>query len=69
MDRLHFFSPCLHTLLNAAPEITRVGPGAYLTQFIMERAIGDLGGDIRQPSNIYGTLVALTASRNEIRHM
>jgi hypothetical protein len=51
------FVDCLHTLLHAAPETTRVGPGTYLTQFTMERAIGDLGGDIQQPSNIYGNFV------------
>ncbi|KIJ90708.1 hypothetical protein K443DRAFT_34032, partial [Laccaria amethystina LaAM-08-1] len=39
MDRLHFCRPCLHTLLHAAPEIIHVGPGAYTTQFTMERAI------------------------------
>ena len=50
IDRLHFCRPCLHTLLHTAPEATRVGPGTYLTQFTMEHAIGDLGGDIRQPS-------------------
>lgn len=66
MDRLHFCRPCIHALLHAAPEITRVGPGAYLTQFTMERAIGDLGGDIRQPSNIYGNLCRIALRQSQI---
>jgi hypothetical protein len=66
MDRLHFCRPCIHALLHAAPEITRVGPGAYLTQFTMERAIGDLGGDIRQPSNIYGNLCQIALRQSQV---
>lgn len=66
MDRLHLCRPCLHTLLHTAPEATRVGPGTYLTQFTMERAIGDLGGDIRQPSNIYGNLCQITLRQSQL---
>ncbi|KAM6492088.1 hypothetical protein JOM56_011812 [Amanita muscaria] len=69
MERLHFCRPCLHTLLHTAPEATRVGPGAYLTQFTMERAIGDLGGDIRQPSNIYGNLCQIALRQSQINAM
>ena len=46
VDRLHFCRPCIHTLLHAAPEVMRVGPGTYTTQFTMERTIGDLGQEI-----------------------
>jgi len=56
VDRLHFCHPCIHTLLHAAPEVMRVGPGAYMTQFTMERTIGDLGQEIRQPSNPFANL-------------
>jgi len=66
MTRLHFCRPCLHTLLHTAPEVLRVGPGAYLTQFTMERAIGDLGGDIRQPSNIFGNLCQIALRQSQI---
>ena len=34
----------------------RIGPGAYISQYTMERAIGDLGQQIRQPSNPYANL-------------
>jgi hypothetical protein len=69
MDRIHFCRPCLHTLLHAAPETTRVGPGTYLTQFTMERAIGDLGGDIRQPSNIYGNLCQIALRQSQLNSL
>ena len=28
VDHIHFYCPCIHTLLHTAPEVTRVGPGA-----------------------------------------
>ena len=56
VDRIHFCCPCIHTLLHAAPEVMRVGPGAYTTQFTMERTIGNLGQEIRQPSNPFANL-------------
>lgn len=55
-DRLHFCRPILHTLIHAPQECLRVGPGAYSTQFPMERSIGYLGREIRQPSNMFGNL-------------
>ncbi|KAJ3506500.1 hypothetical protein NMY22_g17228 [Coprinellus aureogranulatus] len=36
-----------------------IGPGAYYSQFTMERAIGDYGQDIRQPSNPFGNLAKI----------
>ena len=56
LDRLHFCRPALHTLLHAAQECSRIGPGAYSTQFTLEHTIGYLGGAIRQPSNMFGNL-------------
>ena len=56
VDCLHFCRPCIHTLLHTAPEVTWVGPGAYYTQFTMERTIGNLGQEIRQPSNPFANL-------------
>jgi hypothetical protein len=65
-DRLHFCRPWLHTLLHTAPEISRVGPGCYGSQFTMERAIGDLGKDIRQPSNPFANLSQIALRRSQI---
>ena len=72
VDRLHFCRPSLHTLLHTAPECSRTGPGTYVTQFWMERAIGDFGWSIQQPSNIFGNLcqVALRmAQLNALKSM
>lgn len=65
-ERLHFCRPSLHTLLHTAPEITRVGPGTYSSQYTMERAIGDFGRDIRQPSNPYANLCQIALRRSQI---
>jgi len=66
VDRLHFCRPSLHTLLHTAPECSRTGPGTYVSQFRMERAIGDFGRDIRQPSNIFGNLCQIALRRAQI---
>ena len=65
-DRIHFCRPCIHTLLHACPEVTRVGPGAYSTQFTMERTIGDLGQEIRQLSNPFANLAQRALRRSQI---
>ena len=66
VDRLHFCRPCIHTLLHACPEVARVGPGAYSTQFTMERTIGDLGQEIRQPSNPFANLARRALRRSQV---
>jgi hypothetical protein len=66
VDRLHFCRPCIHTLLHTAPEVTRVGPGAYYTQFTMERTIGNLGQEIRQPSNPFANLARRALQRSQV---
>ena len=66
VDRLHFCRPCIHTLLHAAPEVMRVGPGAYTTQFTMERTIGDLGQEIQQPSNPFANLAQRALQRSQV---
>jgi hypothetical protein len=66
VDRLHFCRPCVHSLLHAAHEVTRVGPGAYSTQFTMERTIGNLGQEIRQPSNPFANLAQRALRRSQV---
>ncbi|KAF8172911.1 hypothetical protein BJ912DRAFT_831986, partial [Pholiota molesta] len=65
-DRLHFNRPCLHSLLHTSPEILRVGNGCHTDQYTMERAIGELGKGIRQPSNPFGNLAQLALRRAQI---
>lgn len=65
ITRLHFCRPCLHTLLHLAQEILRMGPGAYSTQFPMERTIGDLGLEIRQPATPFSNLAQIAIRRSQ----
>ena len=66
VDRIHFCRPCIHTLLHTCNEVMRVGPGAYYTQFTMERTIGDLGKEIRQPSNPFANLAQRALRRSQV---
>jgi hypothetical protein len=56
LKRLHFCRPSLHALLHLASEVTRIGPPICSSQWTMERTIGNLGEEIRQPSNPYANL-------------
>ena len=63
---MHFCHPCIHTLLHACPEVMRVRPGAYSTQFTMEHTIGDLGQEIWQPSNPFANLAWHALRRSQV---
>ncbi len=54
--RLHFVRQSLHGLAHLAPETVCVGPPGIHSQWTMERVIGDLGSEMRQPSNSYANL-------------
>jgi len=45
-SRLHFCHPSIHALPHLAPEVARVGPQVYYTQWTIERTIGNLGEEI-----------------------
>ncbi|KAI0748599.1 hypothetical protein C8Q80DRAFT_1103617 [Daedaleopsis nitida] len=62
-DRLHVVRPCVHAIWHAPDEIVRRGSLLGCTQHTMERFIGDLGGQIRQPSNPYANLSQLAVRR------
>lgn len=55
-DRLHFVRPCIHTLLHLPGEVHRLGPSVIYTQWTMERTIGNLGEEIKQPSQPYANI-------------
>ncbi|KAA1478538.1 hypothetical protein DENSPDRAFT_861874 [Dentipellis sp. KUC8613] len=55
-SRLHFCRQSVHQMRHAAPESWRTGLLALTTQWPMERLIGDLGQEIRQPSNPFANL-------------
>ena len=49
-----------------APEVVRVGPGGYYTQWMMERTIGNLGKEIKQPSNPFANLSQCGIHRSQV---
>ncbi|KAI0742475.1 hypothetical protein C8Q80DRAFT_1109289 [Daedaleopsis nitida] len=71
-DLLHVVRPCVHSIWHAPDEIFTRGSLIGLTQHTMERFIGDLGGQIRQPSNPYANLAQRAVRRcrdNALRAM
>ncbi|KAI6119745.1 hypothetical protein EDD16DRAFT_1706451 [Pisolithus croceorrhizus] len=55
-DRIHFIRPCVHQVLHLVTEATHKGPPICYAQWTMERTIGNLGQEIRQPSKPYENL-------------
>jgi hypothetical protein len=55
-ERLHFLRQSIHALTHLAPEAVRIGPPICSSQWTMERTIGNLVEEIRQPSNPYANL-------------
>ncbi|TEB30690.1 hypothetical protein FA13DRAFT_1755066 [Coprinellus micaceus] len=55
-SRIHFVRQCIHNLIHLCPETIRVGPLSLLAQWLMEHTIGNLGEEIKQPSNPYKNL-------------
>jgi len=54
--RLHFVRPSIHTIRHLAQEVQRIGPGACSSQWTIERTIGNLGEEVKQPSNPFANL-------------
>lgn len=55
-ERLHFVRQSIHALTHLGPEALRIGPATCSSQWTMERTIGNLGREIRQPSNPFANL-------------
>jgi hypothetical protein len=71
-SRIHFVLPSIHTLYHVGPETLRVGPGAYSSQWTIERTIGNLGEEIRLHSNAFANLTQralLRSQTNALRAM
>lgn len=66
VSRMHFCPQCLHALLHTPLETYRIGPLICSSQFPIERAIGDLGSEIRQPSNPYANLTQRALRRAQV---
>jgi hypothetical protein len=50
-DRIHFIRPCAHQVNHLVTEAVQKGPPVCYAQWTMERTIGNLGQEIRQPSH------------------
>ena len=71
-DRIHFVRPSVHSLIHLGLEVPRLGPPCLYSCWTMERTVGDLGREIRQPSNPYANLserALLRAQVNSIKAM
>ncbi len=55
-DRIHFCRQSLHGLLHTPYEVVQLGPHPIRSQWPMERTIGNLGQEIKQPSEPYKNL-------------
>ncbi|KAG1839882.1 hypothetical protein DFJ58DRAFT_718471 [Suillus subalutaceus] len=55
-DHIHFIHPCIHQTNHLVAETVRKGPPICYAQWTMERTIGNLGQEIRQPSRPYANL-------------
>lgn len=64
--RLHFCRPSIHSALHTPAEALRVGNACLTSQYTMERAIGELGRGIHQPSDPFGNLSQLALRRAQI---
>ena len=56
VDRIPFVRPCVHLTCHLASEAARVGSPICSSQWTMERTIGNLGQEIRQPSDPFSNL-------------
>jgi hypothetical protein len=57
-EHLHFVCQSIHALTHLAPKAFQIGLPACSSQWTMERTIGNLGREIRQPSNPFANLSA-----------
>jgi hypothetical protein len=69
VDRIHFVRQSIHQCFHLAWEVTRVGPPIISSQWTMERTIGNLTQELRQPSNPYANLVQRALLRCQINSL
>jgi hypothetical protein len=66
VERIHFCRQSVHALPHMVPEVVRVGPSSYYMQWTMEQTIGNLGEEIKQPSNPYANLSQRGICRSQV---
>jgi hypothetical protein len=65
-DRIHFIRPCAHQVNHLVAEAVQKGPPVCYAQWTMERTIGNLGQEIRQPSEPYENLSREGIRRSQV---
>ncbi|KAI4517685.1 hypothetical protein K525DRAFT_273371 [Schizophyllum commune Loenen D] len=65
-SRLHFVRQSIHLLLHLVEETIRLGPLCYMSQWPMERCIGEYGQEIKQPSNPYANISQRGVIRGQV---
>ena len=66
VSHLHFCRQSFHGLSHLAPDVARLGPGVYSSQWTLEHTIGNLGQEIKQPSKSYANLVNCGLHRSQL---
>ena len=66
VERLHFCRQSIHALSHLSHDSIRLGPGNYTSQWTLERTIGNLGEELKQPSNPYANLANRGLRRSQI---
>ena len=66
VSRLHFVPQCMHAIMHIPSATFRIGPLGCSSQFPMERTIGDLGAEVKQPSNPYANLAQRALCRAQV---
>jgi hypothetical protein len=65
-EHLHFIRQSIHGVAHLTSEVMRLGPATCSSQWTMERTIGNLGQEIRQPSNPFKNLSQRALQRCQI---
>jgi hypothetical protein len=65
-ERIHFCRPVLHILLHLTPLVHTLGPLCYYTQWMMERTIGNLTEEMKQPSLPFANLAQRGLRRAQV---
>ena len=54
--RIHFVWPCIHSMVHLPRKVLHLGPPVCSSQWTLEQTIGNLGEEIKQPSNPFANL-------------
>jgi hypothetical protein len=61
--QIHFVHPCIHSMVHLPCKVLRISPPVCSLRWMLEWTIGNLGEEIKQPSNPFANL-----SQHGIQH-